>query len=179
MLLHMVWLEREFRMQVSNVLHAARWKCRTQKFANNSPSGHHRTSLSGYIFATKALIDNPKKLLNSDVSPICPHNTVNFGPLAAEICWLVWGTPENFNGFRVLAALLHGTRVVSVSQFAALNRGRHLHSTGRPSHWALAGTLVIIVIRLQARLKRNIGFTFECAPYAGFYRFPSAKFHEI
>ena len=34
---------------------------------------------------------------------------VNFGPLAAEIVSLVWGTPANFNGFRVLAALLHGT----------------------------------------------------------------------
>jgi len=45
-----------------------------------------------------------------------PDNTVNFGPLAAEICWRVWDTPANFNGFRVLAALLHGTRVVSVSQ---------------------------------------------------------------
>jgi len=32
------------------------------------------------------------------------------GPLAAEIVSLVWGTPANFNGFRVLAALLHGTR---------------------------------------------------------------------
>jgi len=31
---------------------------------------------------------------------------VNIGPLAAEICWRVWGTPANFNGFRVLAALL-------------------------------------------------------------------------
>ena len=29
---------------------------------------------------------------------------VNFGPLAAEIVSLVWGTPGNFNGFRVLAA---------------------------------------------------------------------------
>jgi len=36
------------------------------------------------------------------------HNMVNFGPLAAEIGRLVWGTPVNFNGFRVLAALLHG-----------------------------------------------------------------------
>jgi len=26
-----------------------------------SPSGHHRTTLSGYIFATKAHIDNRKK----------------------------------------------------------------------------------------------------------------------
>ena len=34
---------------------------------------------------------------------------VNFGPLAAEIVSLVWGTPGNFNGFRVLAALLQGT----------------------------------------------------------------------
>jgi len=34
---------------------------------------------------------------------------VNFGPLAAEIVSLVLGTPANFNGFRVLAALLHGT----------------------------------------------------------------------
>ena len=30
---------------------------------------------------------------------------VNFGPLAAEIVSLVWGTPANFNEFRVLAAL--------------------------------------------------------------------------
>jgi len=43
------------------------------------------------------------------------------------------------NGFRVLAALLHGTLVVGVSQnFAALNRGRHLYSAGRRSRWALA-----------------------------------------
>ena len=41
---------------------------------------------------------------------------VNFGLLAAEIVSLVWGTPANFNGFRVLAALLHGSQVVSVSQ---------------------------------------------------------------
>ena len=63
---------------------------------------------------------------------------VNFGPLAAEIVSSVWGTPGNFNGFRVLAALLHGTLVVGVSQTAALNRGRHLYSAGRPSRWALA-----------------------------------------
>jgi len=36
---------------------------------------------------------------------------VNFGPLAAEIDPVVWGTPGNFNGFGVLAALLHGTPV--------------------------------------------------------------------
>ena len=119
-------------MQVWNVLHAARWKYRTQKWCKKSPSAHHRTTLSGYIFATEAHIDNRKKnLLSSNISTTCPYNTVNFGPLAAEIVSLVWGTPTNFNGFRVLAALLH-------SQTAALNRGRHLYSAGRPSRWALA-----------------------------------------
>jgi len=61
---------------------------------------------------------------------------VNFCALAAEICWPVWGTPANFNGFRLLAALLHGTLVVGVSQTAALNKGHHLYSAGRPSRWA-------------------------------------------
>jgi len=58
--------------------------------------------------------------------------------IAAEIVSLVWSTPGNFNGFRVLAALLHSTVVVGVSQTAALNRGRHLYLAGRPSLWALA-----------------------------------------
>jgi len=41
---------------------------------------------------------------------------VNFGPLAAEISPVVWGTPAKFNGFRDLAALLHGTPAVGISQ---------------------------------------------------------------
>ena len=32
---------------------------------------------------------------------------VNVGPLAAETGPVVWGTPATFNGFRVLASLLH------------------------------------------------------------------------
>jgi len=77
----------------------------------NSPSGHHRTTLSGYIFATKAHIDNQKKnLLSSNTSPTYPYNMLNFGPLAAEIGLGVWGTLGNFNGFNVLAALLHYIR---------------------------------------------------------------------
>jgi len=40
----------------------------------------------------------------------------NFGLLTAEIGSGVWGTPANFNGFRVLAALLHGSQIVIVSQ---------------------------------------------------------------
>jgi len=73
-----------------------------------------------------------QKHVKQQFSPTCPYNTVNFGPRAAEIISLVWGTPANFNGFRVLAALLHH------NQTAALNRGRQLYSAGRPSRWALA-----------------------------------------
>jgi len=57
-----------------------------------------------------------KNLLNSNISCTCPHNMVSFGPQTAEIRWRVCGTPANFNGFRILAALLHGTLVVGVSQ---------------------------------------------------------------
>jgi len=69
------------------------------KIAKKSPSAHHRTTFSGYIFATKARIDNRKKLLSSNISSRWTHNMVNFGPLAAEIDPVVWGTPANFNGF--------------------------------------------------------------------------------
>ena len=80
------------------------------------PSWNHRTTLSGYIFATKAHFDNPKNLLSSNISSTCPHNMVNFGPLAPESGPVVWGTPANFNGFPALAALLHGTQSSSGRQ---------------------------------------------------------------
>jgi len=88
-----------------------------------SPSAHHCTTLLCYIFATMARIDNRKKNLlntNSNNSPTCPYNMVNVGPLTAEICWQVWGTPANFNGFRVLAALLHGTLVVASAKLCGV-----------------------------------------------------------
>ena len=132
-------------MQVWNVLHAACWKCRTQKISKNLPSGHHRndrTTLLGYIFATKAHIDNRKKnLLNSNVTPTCPHNMVNFGPLAAEICWRVWGTPANFISMGFASWQRYCIWQSSSGRqpnFAALNRGRHLYSAGRPLRWSLA-----------------------------------------
>jgi len=80
----------------------------------------------------------------------------NFGPLMAEIGLRVWGTPANFNKFRILAALLHGTPAVGVSQTAALNRGHHLYSAGRPSRWALAHILVYNTSHAHA----NLGFVY-------------------
>ena len=165
---------------------------------------HQRTTSSGYIFATKACIDNRQKLVKQQYLFHMPPNMVNFGPSASEIGSLVCGTPENFNGFRVLASLLQRRRSTEANQtlhdvlpspglvhciyiffwggallprygiltgvqftlrpslalsyigsitarhsssgrqpnFAALSRGRHLYSVGRPSRWALAYILV-------------------------------------
>ena len=119
------------------MLHAARCKYRTQK----SPFWHHRTTLSGCVFAAEACIDNRKKnLLNTDTSHTCPHNMVNFDLLAAGIVSLVWGTPANFNGFCVLAALLHGTlvwasaKLCGVEQRAAPIFGRATITLGIGPH---------------------------------------------
>jgi len=94
-----------------------------------------------------------KNLLNSNVSPTCRYSMVNFGPLGAEIVSLIWGIPANVNGFRVFAALLHDTLVVGVSQTAALNRGRHLYSAGRPSPWALAQISSICLVSFSGSLR--------------------------
>ena len=83
-----------------------------------------------------------KNFLSSNISSTCPHNTVNFGPLTAEIGSGVWGTPTISMGFaswqRYCTASSSGRQL----NFAALNRGRHLCSAGRPSGWALAHILV-------------------------------------
>jgi len=114
---HMVWPYCEFRMQVWNVLHAARWKCRTQI---NHQKIRHLGTIAQLCQAISSQLRHVstigKKNLSSNISSRCVHNMVNFGLLAAEIGLPVWGTPANFNGFRVLAALLHGTLVVAVSQ---------------------------------------------------------------
>jgi len=90
-------------MQVWNVLHAARWKCRTHKIARNSPSGHRRTNLTGYIFATKARINNQQKIVKQQY---LPHMSSQYGELRPTSGWdqfvIVWGTTANFNGFRLL-----------------------------------------------------------------------------
>jgi len=57
-----------------------------------------------------------KKLVKQHISSTCLHNMVNVGPLAAKIGWRVWGTPANFNGFRILASLLHRRHSTEVKQ---------------------------------------------------------------
>jgi len=50
------------------------------------------------IFFLRHVSTIGKNLLSSNMSSRCPHNMTNFGPLAAEIDLVVWGTPANFNG---------------------------------------------------------------------------------
>jgi len=82
----------------------------------NSPSGHYHTTLSGYILANKARIDNRKKLIKPQYILYMSSQYGELRSITAEIGSGVWGTPTYFNGFGVLAALLHGTLVVGVSQ---------------------------------------------------------------
>ena len=126
-------------MQVWNALHAARCKYRTQKSRQKSPSRHHRTTLSGHIFATKAYIDNRKKnLLSSNTSSTCPHNMVNFGPLTADRFGSLGHSPKISTGFASWQRYCTASSSGRQPNFAALNKGRHLCSAGRPSRWALA-----------------------------------------
>ena len=96
----------EFRMQVWNVLHMASWKYRTQKFAKNSPSAHHHTTLSGYIFATKACIEKQKKHIKQQY---LLHMSSQYGELLSSNGWgrlASLGTLANFNGFHVFVTAL-------------------------------------------------------------------------
>jgi len=117
---HMMRPQCEFRIQVWYVLHTACWKYRTQKLRKKSLSMHHRTTLFGYILATKARIDNWKNLLNSNISSTCSHNMLNISPLTAEIDWRVCSAPAKFNGFRILASLLHRRRSMEVNQICMM-----------------------------------------------------------
>jgi len=96
---HMVWPYYEFKMQVWNVLNAARWNTGRKKspkilhLRTIAFTYYYRTTLSGYIFTTKACIDNWKNQLSSNTSCTCPYNMVNLSPLAAETVSLAWGTP--------------------------------------------------------------------------------------
>jgi len=142
-LLHMVWPWCEFRMQVWNMLHAARWKCRTQKIAKKSPSGHHRTILSGYIFPTKLYIDNRKKCVKQQY---LRHMSSQYGELRPTKGWDPFGSLGHPSKFQLLSRLGSVTARRSSSgrqsNFVTLNTGRHLYSAGRPSRYALTHILV-------------------------------------
>jgi len=88
-----------------------------------------------------------EKLLSSIISFICPHDMANFGSLAAEIGLGVWGTPSNFNGFRVLASLLQQRRSPETNQT--------LYDVW-PSH----GLLCIHFCHVQNSLRPSLAFSY-------------------
>ena len=71
---------------------------------------------------------------------------VNFSLLAAEIISLVWGTPANFNGFRVLASLLQRRRSTEANQT--------LHSV-----WSLPGLVHFRRLLLRNEILPGAKFT--------------------
>jgi len=73
-----------------------------------SPTSRHLGTIAQLCRAISSQLRHVSTIGKKQYALTCPHNMVNFGPLAAEIYWRVWGTPANFKGFRVLAALLHG-----------------------------------------------------------------------
>ena len=129
-----------------------------------SPCAHHRTTLSGCIIATETCIDNRKNFLNSNISSrnissTCPHNNVNVGPLTAEIGSGVWGTPANFNGFRVLASLLHRR----VAQWRSTNLCTMFgHLQGWNTVYTFSGAVVPNGILPGAKLTLRPSLAFSC-----------------
>jgi len=83
-----------------------------QKFAIWAPS-HNFIRL---CLCKEGIYRQSEKNLNSNISSTCPHNMANFGPLMDEIGLPVWGTPTNFNGFRVLPSLLQRRRSPQANQ---------------------------------------------------------------
>jgi len=113
-----------------------------------------------------------KSFLNSNIFSTCPHNVVNFGLLAAEIGWRVWGTPANFNGLRMLASLLRRRRSTEANQTlcdvwpspALIHYNYYIHFQGLlPPDGILAGALFTLAF-VHNRHGPKIG---GCAPFEG------------
>jgi len=91
---------------------------RTQKWRKKSPSGHHLTTLSGYIFATKACIDNRRKLVKQHYLPM----SLQYGELRSTTGW------DRF------VSLGHASKFQRVSRLAFVTVATSL--TGGQPHFA-------------------------------------------
>jgi len=85
--------------------------------AKNSPSGHHRTTLSGYIFASKALIDNVEKPVKQQC---LPHMYLQYGELRPT------------SGRDLLASLRHPCKFQRLSRLGSVT-ARHSSSGRQPN----------------------------------------------
>ena len=98
------------------MLHAVCCKYRTQKNRQKFASGHHNHNFCRAISSQLRHVSTVrKKLVKQQYLHISPQYG-ELGPLAAAIDPVVWGTPANFNGFHVLAALLQRCRSTEANQ---------------------------------------------------------------
>jgi len=114
-----------------------------KKVAKNRHLGTITQLVGPYLSNEGMYRQSEKNLLSSNTSSTCPDNMVKFGPRTAEICWRVWGTPTNFNGFASWQHYCTASSSGRQPNFGVLNRERHLCSAGRTSGWALAHILVV------------------------------------
>jgi len=124
-------------MQVWNVLSAARWKYSTQKIAKSRHLDTIAPLRRAISLQLRHVSTIGKKLLSSNTSTC--HNMVNWDPLASL------GHPCKFQRVSRLGSVTaRHSNIVRQPNTAALNRGLHLYSAGRPSRWALAHILVLL-----------------------------------
>ena len=154
----------EFRMQVWNVLHAARarWKCMTQKNAKNRHLGTIAQPCRAISSQLRHVSTIGKKLVKQQY---LPHMSPQYGELLLTSGW------DRFVSLRHPCKFQRVSRLGRVTarhcssgrqpNFAALSRGRYLYSEGRPSRWELAHIssyyyiTVVIIITLSVRWERE------------------------
>ena len=106
------------------------------------PRNRHRGTIAQVCWAMswqlRHVLTIGKNLLNSNISP----TSSQYGELRPTSGWDLWASLRHPCKFQRVSRLGSVTAHYSSSgrqpNFAALNRGHHLYSTGRPSRWALA-----------------------------------------
>jgi len=134
-------------MQVLNVLHAARWKCRTQKI-------RHLGTIAQLCRAISLQLRHVSTIGKKLVKQQCLSHTS-----------LQYDEPRPTSGWDLLASLGHPSKFQRVSRVgsvtaqhsssrcqpnsAALKRGRHLYLAGRPLRWPLAHNFSFVYINVS------------------------------
>jgi len=131
-------------MQVWNVLHAARWKSRTQKW----PKIRHLCSIAQLCRAISSQLRHTSTIEKKPVKQqYLPHMSSQYGELRPTSGWDLLASLGHPSTFQRVSRLGSVTARHSSSgrqpNYAALNRGCHLYSARQPSRWALVHILVL------------------------------------
>jgi len=126
-------------MQVWNVLRAARWKYRTQKW----PKIRHLRTIVQICLAISSQLRHVATIGKNLVKQqYLLHTSSPYGELRPTSGWDLLaslGHPCKFQRVSCLGSVTaRHTSSGRQPNFAALNRGRHLYLAGQPSRWAVA-----------------------------------------